>query len=204
MFVVTELVVSGTSLYLTDLFIAKTSIAWTRGPSVLHVLFTDRSSFHSLCRSWIFSCVSVTIVYETVPANRRDFRIKLVIHKYNSEFPRIFRQFATCSTSDKKKRNQRLSDTAAKGQVCVRTSQETFLSEWEWVWGWEQILFGVGVRPCCGCLWKDWVTAILVCFFFARWSRILQQRNSTKHWMRIKILPKWSSFIQISVVYEQY
>ena len=60
--------------------------------------------------------MSVTIVYETVPANQRDFRVKLVIHKYNSEFPRIIRQFATCSTSDKKKRKLRLSDTVTKAK----------------------------------------------------------------------------------------
>ena len=63
-----------------------------------------------------FSRVSVTIVYETVPANRRDFLIKLVIHKYNSEFPRIIRQFETFSTSEKRKRNRRLSDTVAKAK----------------------------------------------------------------------------------------
>ena len=53
-FVVTKHVVNGAQciiLCLTDLLIAKTPIAWTRGPSVLHALYTDTSSFQSICRS---------------------------------------------------------------------------------------------------------------------------------------------------------
>ena len=167
--VVPELLVSGTqciSLYLTDLFIAKTPIAWTRGPSVLHVLFTDRSSFHPICRSWIFSCVSVTIVYETVPANPRDFRIKLVIHKYNSEFPRIIRQFATCSTSDKRKR------TYVHHRKLSYPSENEFEGESKFSLEW--------VSGLVGCLWENWITVILVLVFFSRNGQgSLSKENST-------------------------